>query len=53
MTIKELMGHSNIETTIKYYIKYNEEQKKETLSLLNFYIENLSIKNEEELSKLY
>lgn len=53
MTIKELMGHSNIETTIKYYIKYNEEQKKETLSLLNFYIENLSIKNKEELSKLY
>ena len=47
MTIKELMGHANIETTIKYYIKYNEELKKETLELLNFYIENLSTKKEE------
>ena len=47
ITIKELMGHSNIETTMKYYIKYNEELKKETLELLNFYIENLSEKKEE------
>lgn len=47
ITIKELMGHSNIETTIKYYIKYNEEIKRETLELLNFYIENLSEKKEE------
>lgn len=47
MTIKELMGHSNIETTMKYYIKYSEEIKRETLELLNFYIENLSKKKEE------
>lgn len=47
MTIKELMGHSNIETTMKYYIKYSEEIKRETLELLNFYIENLSEKKEE------
>lgn len=47
ITIKELMGHSNIETTMKYYIKYNEEIKKETLELLNFYLENLSTKKEE------
>lgn len=53
MTIKELMGHTNIDTTIKYYIKYNEEIKKETLDLLNFYIETLNTKKEEELSKLY
>lgn len=53
MTIKELMGHTSIETTMKYYIKYNEEIKKETLNLLNFYIETLNTKKEEELSKLY
>lgn len=47
ITIKELMGHSNIETTMKYYIKYNEEVKKETLELLNFYIKNLNPKKEE------
>ena len=47
ITIKELMGHSNIETTMKYYIKYNEEIKKETLELLNFYLENLNTKKEE------
>ena len=47
ITIKELMGHTNIETTMKYYIKYNEEIKKETLDLLNFYIENLNTKKEE------
>lgn len=52
LTIKELMGHSNIETTMKYYIKYNEELKKETLELLNFYIDNLSTKKE-ELSIIY
>ncbi len=47
LTIKELMGHSNINTTIKYYIKYNELKKKETLEILNLYIENLNIKKEE------
>ena len=47
ITIKELMGHSNIETTMKYYIKYKKEEKKETLELLNFYIKNLNPKKEE------
>ena len=47
LTIKELMRHSNLDTTIKYYIKYTEDKSEETLKILTAYIQNLNIKKEE------
>lgn len=49
LTVMYLMGHSTLETTRKYYIKFNFEKCKKSMEVLNEELKKLNIMKKEEI----
>ncbi len=49
LTVMYLMGHSTLETTRKYYIKFNFEKCKKSMEVLNEELKKLDIMKKEEI----
>lgn len=49
LTVMYLMGHSTLETTRRYYIKFNFEKCKKSMEVLNEELKKLNIMKKEEI----
>ena len=49
LTVMYLMGHSTLETTRKYYIKFNFEKCKKSMEVLNEELKKLDLMKKEEI----